>query len=773
MRCLTLQRRSAQMVLSKQVMLLLLGMAQRRRGAVGLQIGQMASSVWKRAPLLGSQRAMPRHQESAEETRKHAKLCERGDLLPVRFVVDEELRSRLRLIGKHRRARVFVAADASEDAVRNAICEAAPPLRHVDYALETVEGSLESPPMRVRVVAKGGMSMTGHETDAAAKPRRAAPHAYQMLSWYAFFENKLEPELEEASTGWDVQRTVAALAAAWGNLSLLGRAYVAPEGINAQLAVPVDSMDQFAKHHESFFKQLRLEGVGVVQKVPLLNLDAIVPLADFEAVKPFRALHVRPRAQVVADGDVELDPSDNGREADPAEWHELMGGDFDKAGIRKVNIVLDCRNHYESAIGTFDGAVPLETETFKETYERIDAALADKPRDAQVAMFCTGGIRCEKAGAYVKQKLGFNNVTRLAGGIVNYTQYLKRTSETDQDVARRSRFRGVNFVFNDRLGEPVVVDDVPVLRKKDSGPLDARAAEALALAKQRGADGSSSVPDPSGSDDRSMAVETYAERLSGEEPPLIARVRFDVAARWPRASHMVCGPTQGRLLAMLCRMIGAKTVLELGCFVGYSALWLATALPPDGRVVTIERDPRAIELAKAHFADAPGSWAPIDLIQADTAEFLSDLLMDQPVFDLVYLDADKKGYAAAVDALLCAGKLRPGGLVVADNTLWKGRVLDGQAVAGPESAERTHELELKAKDAARQEAKKAGANEADAEKAAIHAAKSYRRDRVVQQSMHEFNMKVRKDPRFEQIVLPLRDGITIAMFRDTAASANN
>ncbi|KAJ8610835.1 hypothetical protein CTAYLR_006446 [Chrysophaeum taylorii] len=705
-------------------------------------------------------------------------------LRPVSFVVDEALKARLRLASKHRRARVFVEAGGREEAVREAIGVAVPPLRRVDYGLETVEGSFESSEgrLRVRVVARGG---TVEGSSRRQNKSFIEASAYQMLSWYCFFESPLE--VANATSGWDVESARASLAAAWDRFGALGRAYVAPEGINAQLAVPVETMADFEAHHGEWFSRLARDGV-YFGPVPPLNLDVEVSRADFDARKPFRALHVRPRAQIVADdGAAVLDLSDAGREASPADWHAKLGGDFGGGSAAAAAaaaaaeraapvVVLDCRNHYESAVGTFAGARPLGTETFKETYEKLDRELADLPRETEIMMFCTGGIRCVKAGAHVKQKLGFKNVTRLAGGVVNYTRHLREEKGEDR-VEEASQFRGVNYVFNDRMGEPVS-GDVPAFG--DDEPLDVRAAEALALARKT---------------IRSDEIEAYAERLSGEEPPVLARVRLDASARWPRASRMLCGPTQGRLLAMLCRLHGATRALELGTFCGYGALWLASALGATGRVVTVDRDPRAAAVARTHFHYATAAhpdWAPIDLVEADTTDFLRTTLEKLDPFDVAYLDADKKGYANAVDALIDTARLRPGGLIVADNTLWKGRILGVESAGAPVSAEEADDRDRRARHRARARARLAGEDEDAAEKAAALAAKAERRDRAIQQSMshepgvsflsslpqsvgdlspftlhrrHEFNIKLRKDPRFEQIVLPLRDGLTIARLR--------
>ena len=128
-----------------------------------------------------------------------------------------------------------------------------------------------------------------------------------------------------------------------------------------------------------------------------------------------------------------------------------------------------------------------------------------------------------KAGAYVKQKLGFSDVRRLKGGVVNYTQQLSET-----DLEETSRFRGVNYVFNDRVGERVTAPPVP-----DGEVLDSRAAEAL-VAVHDSTDEDSQIVHP---------ADAYAVSLSGPEHPLIERCRLDAAARYPAAAHMCSGPT--------------------------------------------------------------------------------------------------------------------------------------------------------------------------------------------------------------------------------------
>ena len=626
-----------------------------------------------------------------------------SSLSVVKVTVDPSLRRRLRLVHRHRKPRIFVES-IEEPALRKAISKAVPPLQHIDYHLDIAED-------QVRVFAD--------EVNVSTPRKIYEGPPYQMLSFYAFFP------LE------DVDAAVAALMAAWEPLGILGRAYVASEGINAQLAVPSQSMPAFRDAHFRFFQDFK---VAQPESGPELNLDREISASEWQKRRAFRRLHVRRRESVVSDGNEDLDLSDPGHDADPAEFHAAL--DSSKP------LLLDVRNHYESAVGTFEGAIPLGTETFKDTYEKLDALLAKVPKNQTVHMFCTGGIRCVKAGAYVKQKLNFPNVTRLKGGIVNYTKYLR---DQNEELETSSKFRGINYVFNDRMGEPVTT---PLPPPKDE-LLDARAAEALANVKNSEND----------------AVYEYAERLSGEEPELLWRVRLDAMARYNEgAARMVSGPTQGRLLAMLANIAGSRHVLELGTFCGYGTLWLAKALGQGGRVVTVDRDVRAVEAAKRHFQEKPETWASIDAVHMDTAAFLApEHLQTFEPFDFVYLDADKKGYAAAVDKLFAAGSLRKGALLIADNTLWKSGVLGvDDAGAPPLSDEDYAKQDAIARENARQLALSRGDDPDDAAKKASNELKTQRRHQVIQQAMHEFNLKIRRDPRLDQLVLPLRDGLTIA-----------
>lgn len=129
----------------------------------------------------------------------------------------------------------------------------------------------------------------------------------------------------------------------------------------------------------------------------------------------------------------------------------------------KETVVLDCRNAYESDVGKFEGALPLATSTFRDTWSALEGALEGKdPSKTQVMIYCTGGIRCVKVGAYLRQRMGFEHVASLQGGVVSYVRDLKAHTRSDQaEFQRQSLFRGINYVFDNRVGE-LVTPDLPL-----------------------------------------------------------------------------------------------------------------------------------------------------------------------------------------------------------------------------------------------------------------------------------------------------------------------
>lgn len=211
-------------------------------------------------------------------------------------------------------------------------------------------------------------------------------------------------------------------------LGVLGRIYIAREGINAQINVP--------EHHFEAFKTL-LEADVHLKNMPL-------KLAVEDDGKSFIKLIVRIRKKIVADGlaDDTFDVTNVGKHLNAKEFNDAM----ELPGT----IVIDMRNHYESEVGRFEGALCPEVDTFREELEKAVDMVADK-KDEKILLYCTGGIRCEKASAWFKHH-GFQDVNQLHGGIIQYAREIK-------EQGLPPKFIGKNFVFDERLGERIT-DDV-------------------------------------------------------------------------------------------------------------------------------------------------------------------------------------------------------------------------------------------------------------------------------------------------------------------------
>ena len=212
---------------------------------------------------------------------------------------------------------------------------------------------------------------------------------------------------------------------AWDKLEVLGRIYIAHEGINGQLSVPATNFDAFKSHLDSidFLKDIRLN------------------IAVEQDLKSFLKLTVKVRNKIVADGleDESFDVTQKGKHVNAQEFNDLLA-DPD-------TICVDMRNHYESEIGHFKGALTPDVDTFRESLPIIEEDLAEHKKDKKLLMYCTGGIRCEKASAYFKHK-GFENVYQLEGGIIEYTRQVK-------EKTLENKFIGKNFVFDERRGERI------------------------------------------------------------------------------------------------------------------------------------------------------------------------------------------------------------------------------------------------------------------------------------------------------------------------------
>jgi UPF0176 protein len=226
----------------------------------------------------------------------------------------------------------------------------------------------------------------------------------------------------------DPQQMRDQLYAAWSGYNCFGRIYIAPEGINAQMSVPETDWEAFVAH---------LYSLAPFRDVPFKHA------VDGNG-KSFYKLIVKVRNKIVADGidDPAFDPADTG--------NYLSAEEFNRAISDENTLVVDMRNHYESEVGRFDRAFCPDADTFREELPMVVEHLKGQ-EDKKIIMYCTGGIRCEKASAYLKHK-GFKDVNHLKGGII---QYAREIREQNLD----SRFRGINFVFDERIGERIT-DDV-------------------------------------------------------------------------------------------------------------------------------------------------------------------------------------------------------------------------------------------------------------------------------------------------------------------------
>ena len=207
-------------------------------------------------------------------------------------------------------------------------------------------------------------------------------------------------------------------------LKVFGRIYIAHEGINAQLSVPASN-----------FETLRI----YLNSIEPLNAIRFNMAVDDDG-RSFWVLKIKVREKIVSDGitDPSFDMQQRGKYVDAEEFNKLT----EDPGT----IVIDMRNHYEFEVGHFRGAIEVASDTFREQLPMVVQMLADK-KDKNIIMYCTGGIRCEKASAFMLHN-GFKNVFHLEGGIIQY-------ANTVMEKGLDNKFIGKNFVFDDRLGEKI------------------------------------------------------------------------------------------------------------------------------------------------------------------------------------------------------------------------------------------------------------------------------------------------------------------------------
>lgn len=207
----------------------------------------------------------------------------------------------------------------------------------------------------------------------------------------------------------------------------------------------------------------------------------------------------------------------------------------------------------------------------------------------------------------------------------------------------------------------------------------------------------------------------YSEELFAPETEVHRWIRAQMEERGFPAIHV--SPLEGRILALLARLAGAERLLELGTLGGYSALWLVSLLPAEARLVTVEAEPGHAALAREAFERA--GEGRIEILEGDARRLIGERLLiessPEGSFDLIFIDADKGNYPYYLDA--ACKLLKPGGLLLGDNAYWEGKVVDASA-----------------------------------------------RD-VETEAIRLFNRRLAEDPRFEGVLLPVRDGLAVARFR--------
>ncbi len=232
-------------------------------------------------------------------------------------------------------------------------------------------------------------------------------------------------------------------------LQVFGRIYVAHEGINAQVSIPQNNFESFRNFLHRF--------------EPLKNIRLNIALeheagSDSRATggKSFWVLKIKVRKKIVADGitDADFNMNNKGGYVNAAEFNALTSD--------SNTIVVDMRNHYEYEVGHFENAIEIPSDTFRQQLPMVAEMLQDK-KEKNIIMYCTGGIRCEKASAYMLHR-GFKNVFHLEGGIINYANSVKENNLAN-------KFHGKNFVFDDRLGERIT-DEIIALCHQCGKPAD-------------------------------------------------------------------------------------------------------------------------------------------------------------------------------------------------------------------------------------------------------------------------------------------------------------
>ncbi len=353
------------------------------------------------------------------------------------------------------------------------------------------------------------------------------------------------------------------------------------------------------------------------------------------------------RQQIVADGlNKSLKWESAGYDMPPLEWHEKLKearekkrsqNNHDDKHVVDFPLIFDCRNDYETSVGRFEGAIPLNTTNFRDSWEVLGDQLKDVPKDAPIMTYCTGGIRCVKVGAYLTQELGFTNVSRLAGGIIAYDRTLNEVSPDEEPM-----FKGTNYVFDGRLGRQITDDalgecitcgkNTNLVTNCSNGNCHKRMVQCIdckqdfigtcSVACKQRVSNNIDVPKETLKTDNEVKyanVNDYSLGYSTAIPPFYSEIERNTEKYLGSGLHMLSDPTQGMLLKNLAAISREGRILEIGAFTGYATSRFLEGAAAAAEVVhcdkdcvgsresgafvmSLERDQRAIDLTAFHIS---------------------------------------------------------------------------------------------------------------------------------------------------------------------------
>ena len=260
------------------------------------------------------------------------------------------------------------------------------------------------------------------------------------------------------------------------SLGVNGSLLLSTEGVNGQFCIPISLVSEFKTALLNVNDRI-FNGIDY-------NIGDTVEFPSSEVKFPFKKLMVKQKKEILTtrfpdpsmkgkslmtiddddnqiegekNGGMVLNWNDCGEEMPPEKWHSELHKKVDSSETADSPILIDCRNYYESDIGTFEGALPLNTTIFSDSWNALENTLSDVPKDRKIMTFCTGGIRCVKVNAYLKQKMGYDNVASLKKGIIAYEKWVSESEREAEDALTLDDTNITTDAVDSAVGTKVVV----------------------------------------------------------------------------------------------------------------------------------------------------------------------------------------------------------------------------------------------------------------------------------------------------------------------------